>query len=164
MTVHCRLALPQDFPAIRRMLELYQYELSDIWPQELDAQGEFGYNTAPHEQATHHFAHVLLVNEHYAGVALVSPAKVTQREGYWMEQFFVLKRYRRAGHGQTLAEHVFRSHPGLWEVGQMPANAAARDFWRAIITGVTRGEFVEVELTQGWWQGTVQRFRVPPEL
>jgi hypothetical protein len=39
-------------------------------------------------------------------------------------QFFVLKRYRRAGVGLALAQHVFRSHPGPWEVGQMPGNVA----------------------------------------
>jgi predicted acetyltransferase len=154
------MAQPEDFPAIGRMLELYQYELSDIWDQELDAHGEFGYDTARHQQAQRFFAHILLVNQRYAGFALVAPAMVTQRDGYWMEQFFVLKKYRKAGSGLALAKHVFQSHPGAWEVGQMPANAAARQFWRSVVAHVTNGSFAEVEVTQGWWQGTVQRFTI----
>lgn len=142
------------------MLELYQYELSDIWDQELDPQGLFGYDTSNHQQAQRFFAHVLLVDQHYAGFALVSPAMVTQQEGYWMEQFFVLKKYRKAGNGLALARHVFQCHPGAWEVGQMPGNAAARQFWRRVVAIVTQGHFAEVEVTQGWWQGSVQRFTV----
>jgi predicted acetyltransferase len=121
MPLECRLALTEDFPAIGRMLELYQYELSDIWDQDLDAQGEFGYDTARHRQAQRFFAHVLLVERHYAGFALVAPAMVTRQEGYWMEQFCVLKKYRKAGNGLALARHVFRCHPGAWEVGQSRA-------------------------------------------
>ena len=64
MSFQCRLAQPEDFPAIGRMLELYQYELSDIWDQALDSQGEFGYDTTKHQQAQRFFAHVLLVNQH----------------------------------------------------------------------------------------------------
>jgi predicted acetyltransferase len=157
---HCRQAQPEDFAAIGRMLELYQYELSDIWDQDLDAQGEFGYDTARHRQAERFFTHVLQVDGHPAGFALVAPAMVTQREGFWMEQFFVLKKYRRAGHGFELAGHVFRCHPGAWEVGQMSANVPARAFWRRVVDRVTGGRFSEVEVTQGWWQGTVQRFTV----
>lgn len=162
MTTQCRLAQPEDFAALGRMLELYQYELSDIWDQELDAQGEFGYDTSKHRLAQRFFAHVLLVDQHYAGFALIAPAMVTRQEGHWMEQFFVLKKYRKAGKGMALARHVFQCHPGAWEVGQMPGNAAARQFWRRVAATVTRGNFAEVEVTQGGWQGTVQRFTVEP--
>lgn len=158
MTAECRLARPEDFEAIGHMLELYQYELSDIWDQELDAHGLFGYDTSKHRLAQQCFAHVLLVDAHYAGFALVAPAMVTQQDGFWMEQFFVLRRYRKAGHGLALARHVFERHPGAWEVGQMPGNTAARQFWRRVVGQVSRGRFIEVEVTQGWWVGTVQRF------
>ena len=32
MSLQFRQALARDFPALQQMLELYQYELSDIWP------------------------------------------------------------------------------------------------------------------------------------
>jgi predicted acetyltransferase len=147
-----------DFPAIGRMLELYQYELSDIWDQELDENGEFGYDLSPHIEAKRFFAHVALVDGHFAGFALVAPAAVTRQDGCWMEQFFILKRYRRSGVGKKLAEHVFRCHPGGWEVGQMPANLPAQAFWRRIISELTAGRFSEIEVSDGWWRGVVQRF------
>jgi predicted acetyltransferase len=162
VSCECRLVIREDYPALSRMLELYQYELSDICDQELDSQGEFGYDTSKHLQGQGFFAHVLLVDRHYAGFALVAPAMVTRREGFWMEQFFVLKKYRRAGNGLALARYVLQCHPGAWEVGQMTANRAARHFWRTVIADVTHGDFVDIEVSDGWWQGTVQQFTVEP--
>ena len=140
------------------MLELYQYELSDIWDQELDTHGEYGYDLTRHTEGKRFFAHVVLVDDHFAGFALVAPAIVTQKDGFWMEQFFILKKHRHADLGTNLARHVFQSHPGPWEVGQMPGNLPAQAFWRKVITSLTGGRFTEVQVTEGWWQGVVQRF------
>jgi len=153
-----RLARTEDFAAVSRMLELYQYELSDIWGQELDTRGEYGYDLTRHAEGKRFFAHVVLVNQHFAGFALVAPAIVTQKDGFWMEQFFILKKYRRADLGTALARHVFQSHPGPWEVGEMPRNLPAQAFWRKVIASPTGGRFTEVQVTEGWWQGVVQRF------
>ena len=158
MVHECRTAKTEDFVALSRMLELYQYEISDIYDQELDAQGEYGYDLTRHLEAKRFFAHVVLVNEHYAGFALVAPAIVTQKDGYWMEQFFILKKYRNADLGTALARHVFQAHPGPQEVGQMPRNLPAQAFWRKVISLLTGGRFTEVQVTEGWWQGVVQRF------
>jgi predicted acetyltransferase len=157
----CRQAESDDFPALEQLLELYQYELSDIWPQDLDAHGRYGYDLSRHKRAERFFAHVAVDGSRYVGFALVAPATVTRTEGSWMEQFFVLKRHRRCGAGLELARHVFCSHPGPWEVGQMPANITAQAFWRRVIAVVTDGQFTEVEVTQGWWQGVVQQFHIP---
>ena len=158
----CRRARAEDFAALAQMLELYQYELSDIWPQDLDAQGRYGYDLTHHRRGERFHAHLALDGDRYIGFALVAPAVVTRKGGSWMEQFFVLKRHRRTGAGAALARHVLRSHPGPWEVGQMPANAVAQAFWRRVIGDVTGGEFVEVRVTEGWWQGVVQQFDIGP--
>ena len=160
MTLVCRQAEAEDFPALQQLLELYQYELSDIWHQDLDAQGRYGYDLSRHERAERFFAHVALEGTQYAGLALVAPAVVTRTDGWWMEQFFVHKRHRRCGVGLRLARHVFASHPGPWEVGQMPANAPARAFWRSVIDKATEGRFAEVQVTEGWWHGSVQQFHI----
>lgn len=162
MHLQCRPARASDFAALAQMLELYQYELSDIWHQNLDAQGRYGYDLARHQQAERFFAHVALVDERFAGFALVAPARVTRAVGCWMEQFFVLKQYRRQGLGARLAEQVIGSHPGPWEIGQMTLNRPAQAFWRGLIGRLTAGHFVETEVTQGGWLGVVQAFDWPP--
>ena len=159
MFVHeCRTAKAEDFVALKRMLELYQYEISDMYDQDLDAHGEYGYDLTRQMEGKRFFAHVVLVKDRYAGFALVAPAIVTQIDGCWMEQFFILKKYRRGNLGTALARHVFQSHPGPWEVGQMPANTPAQAFWRRVISSITAGRYSEVQVTEGWWKGVVQRF------
>ncbi len=156
-----RKAQPEDFPALQQMLELYQYELSDIWPQDADQEAKYGYDLVRHQLAERFHAHVAREGSQYIGFALVAPAIVTRTEGCWMEQFFVLKRYRRSGVGRALALHTLRSHPGAWEVGQMPANLVAQTFWREVIGQLTAGTYVELQVTEGWFQGVVQQLHVP---
>ncbi|WP_022981303.1 GNAT family N-acetyltransferase [Ideonella sp. B508-1] len=158
LSTEYRIAKPEEFPAIAQMLELYQYELSDIWDQDLDSSGRYGYDLTRHREGRRSHAHVALVNGHFAGFALVAPAAVTRTDGCWMEQFFVLKKHRRTGVGSALARHVLSSHPGPWEVGQMPANLPAQAFWRRVIGQVTADQYVELQVTQGGWLGVVQQF------
>ncbi len=160
MVLELRKAQPHDFPALQQMLELYQYELSDIWPQVADSEAKYGYKLERHIQGERFHAHVAMEGTQYVGFALVAPAIVTRMEGNWMEQFFILKRFRRSGAGYALAKHVLEFHSGAWEVGQMPANLAAQTFWRHVIEKLTSGSYVEVQVSEGWWQGVVQQFNV----
>ncbi|WP_284619397.1 GNAT family N-acetyltransferase [Aquabacterium humicola] len=159
--LQCRRALAEDYPALAQLLELYQYDLCELWPQEMDPQGRYGYNLSRHRLGERFHAHIAFDGPQPVGFALVAPALVTRQEGAWMEQFFIHRRWRRSGAGRRLAEHVFRSHPGCWEVGQVPGNVAARAFWRRVIGELTAGAFVELEVTEGWWHGTVQQFEIP---
>ncbi len=81
MPIECRIAKPEEFPALEQMLELYQYELSDIWGQDLDANGRYGYDLSRHKEGSRFHAHVALEDGHFAGFALVAPAVVTRTEG-----------------------------------------------------------------------------------
>jgi predicted acetyltransferase len=154
-----RHATTADRPALARMLELYQHDLSDLWDQELDANGEFGYALDRYWQDPDCHPFVALVDGHYAGFALVDAAVKVGQSGHWMDQFFVMKKHRRAGAGRAMALHVFSALPGDWEVGQMTANLPAQVFWRRVIAERTGGNYAEHELTGGGWRGVVQCFR-----
>ena len=154
-----RRAEAADRPALARMLELYQHDLSDLWDQELDTNGEYGYALDRYWQDPDCHPFVALVDGHYAGFALVDAAVKVGRSGHWMDQFFVLKKHRRAGVGRAIAMAVFAALPGEWEVGQMTANLPAQVFWRRVIAERTEGGYTECELADRGWQGVVQRFR-----
>ncbi len=161
MPVDVHKAKPKDFRALQQMLELYQYELSDIWQQDSDAEARYGFDLDPYRKGGDRFhAHVALEGTQFVGFALVAPALVTRKKGSWMDQFFILKKFRRRGAGRALAAHVFQSHPGPWEVGQMFENIAAQAFWRSVIAAEVPGCFVEIQVTEGWWRGIVQQFHV----
>ena len=157
-SIDVRIATVEDRLPVQRMLELYQHDLSDIWDQDLDCHGEYGYALDHYWGAEGCHAFVATASGRYAGLALVNRAVRVGTDGRWMDQFFVLRKYRRRGVGESLARSVFTALPGRWEVGQMPANHAAQAFWRKVIGEYTSGQFKELDVRSGWWQGVFQVF------
>ena len=157
-----RAATATDRLPIQRMLELYQHDLSDIWDQDLDAHGEYGYALDRYWDSEGFHPFVATLDDRFAGFALANPAVRIGTHGHWMDQFFVLRKYRRGGVGAWLARSVFAALPGRWEVGQMPDNLPAQAFWRRIIGECTAGRFKEHEVLGGAWRGVVQVFESTP--
>ena len=119
-----------DRPVLSRLLELYQYDLSEVWPQDLNAHGEYGFAVDRYLRNPLLRAYLFHVDGRHAGFGLVDPDVSLPDNEYWMGQFFVMKRYRRLGVGSRCARHIFDQFRGRWEVGQMPLNYPAQAFWR----------------------------------
>jgi predicted acetyltransferase len=134
-----------DRLALGCMLELYQYELSDIWDQDLDQSGLYGYDLDYYWKDANGTAYVLTIGGNYAGFALVDDQVKVGSGQFWMDQFCVLKKYQRRGIGTALA-----------------TNVRAQQFWRKTIGDFTAGNYVECQITEGWWQGFVQCFESLP--
>lgn len=153
-----RSATPVDRLPLSRMLELYQHDLSDVWDQDIDQHGEYGYALDEYWASRTSRAYVVLVQSHYAGFALVVPRPKLPHGEHWLEQFFIMKKYRRRGIGAAAAHALFDSLPGVWQVGQMHKNVAAQAFWRKVIGAYTEGRFVEDEITTDAGTSRVQQF------
>jgi predicted acetyltransferase len=164
MSAHISLATPDERTPLFRMLELYQHDLSDIWDQDVDAAGEFSYGLDRYWGEAGNWPYVFRVNNHFAGFALVDTRVKLPDGDFWMDQFFVMKKYRGKGVGAQAARAVFDLHPGRWQVGQMPNNHAARAFWRRTISEYSGLAIDEHNITEGWWQGSVQRFNSPSKM
>jgi predicted acetyltransferase len=147
-----------DRLVLSRLLELYQYDMSEVWPQDLNIHGEYGFALDRYLRNPLLRAYLFLVDGKYAGFGLVDPDVSLPENEYWMGQFFVMKRYRRMGVASKAARHIFDQHRGKWEVGQMPLNYAAQAFWREIIRAYTNGNYVEHELHDDRWDGFLQCF------
>ena len=153
-----RVATPDERLPVARMLELYQHDLSDVWDQDLDLHGEYGYALDRYWGRPGHHAFVFRVASNFAGLALVDDAVHLPENDLWLAQFFVMKKYRRRGVGSAAACAVFDRVRGRWEVGQMPLNLPAQAFWRRVISSYTGGRFVEQVLDDERWHGPLQCF------
>ena len=153
-----RSAALSDRLPLSRMLELYQHDLSDVWDQDLDVHGEYGYSLDEYWQGTGAHAYVILVQSRYAGFALVVPRPKLPGGQHWLEQYFVVKKYRNRGVGQAAAVALFDSTPGVWQVGQMRSNVAAQAFWRRVINAYTNDSLSEAEVTNETGTSLVQQF------
>jgi predicted acetyltransferase len=75
-----------------------------------------------------------------------------------VDNFFVLRKYRRKGVGAAAAMRTFDMFPRKWEVRELAKNAAAIAFWRRTVAEYTRGRYVEVTFDDERWRGPVQSF------
>lgn len=87
-----RAAAWEDKAVLSRLLELYQYDLSEVWPQTLNRHGEYGFAVDRYLRNPRLAAFLFLVDGHYAGFGLVDPDVSLPGNGYWMGQFFIMKR------------------------------------------------------------------------
>jgi predicted acetyltransferase len=136
---------PRDVPAVRRLLQLYIYDLGgDRWG--VNADGSFGspgwHRRFWRRRGKHHY--VVRVGRQLAGFALVDErarfAGVGTRE---IAEFFVLRRYRRRGVGIRTARELFARFPGRWELAVLSWNVGAQRFWRGVIRRSARGPVSE---------------------
>lgn len=118
-----------DKIVLRRLLEFYVYDYSEYMGWDVDEHGVFGYRYLDQywtEPDRHPF--FIRVDDRLAGFALV-------RSGppHDMAEFFVMRRYRRAGVGSEAARAVLERFPGSWEVRQLAENTPGSAFWRSSI-------------------------------
>ena len=128
-TVEVQAALVDDKSVVRRLLELYAHDFSELTGADVDEGGAYGYDRLDAywtEPERHPF--LIRVDDRIAGFALV-------RSGlpHDMAEFFVMRKYRRSGVGGEAARAVFAMFPGEWQVRQIRENEAAIKFWRAAI-------------------------------
>jgi predicted acetyltransferase len=166
-------AKPEEKEAVRNLLQLYQYDFSEFAGGVVLDDGLFPYHADFDAHWDRLCPRTFLLRAfdveprsgdrdwHLAGFAMVSEdspfAQNTAPPQSFMEDFFVLRKYRRAGAGRYLAMHCFERFRGRWEVAEYQSNTVARAFWRNIIAEHTNGRFEEVtrEDVPGW---TVQLF------
>lgn len=148
-------------PVLTRLMQLYAYDFSEIFDSDINEEGLY---RAPDVQqyfgASGRHPFFVTVDGRLAGLVIVDEKS---RFGHLEEprdvaEFFVLRRYRRAGVGRTVAERVFSRFPGKWEVRQMMKNVPGTEFWRRVIDRYTMGVFTETIMDDERWRGPVQRF------
>jgi predicted acetyltransferase len=157
-------AKPQEKEAVRNLLQLYQYDFSEFAGGVVLDDGLFPYHADLDAEWDTLCPRTFLLRAfdveprsgdkdwHLAGFAMVSEgpfALSTARSQWQMEDFFVLRKYRRAGAGRYLAMHCFERFRGRWEVAEYQSNTAAQAFWRSVISEHTNGRFEEVNSEDG---------------
>ncbi len=138
-------ARAEDADTLRRLIELYTYDFSEFNQADLGSDGRYGdypYFDAIWTDADRH-ALLFRVDGRLAGFAIVRTG-----DPHDMAEFFVMRKYRRAGIGIHAARAVFAKFPGAWQTRQQFANTAATAFWRRAIPE----PFVEHENDEGPFQ------------
>jgi len=153
--VEIAAVLSTEISTLRNLFQFYEYDFSEIEGARVAEDGRFHHlDNAVFEQA-----YFIQANGDLAGFALVNRKASHVVDGevvWWMEEFFIMRRYRRASLGRQAAHLVIDRHRGTWEVTQTPNNTAALAFWRRVLAAYA---YEEVEFVDPkWGPRPLQRF------
>ena len=157
MHIEIQPARLEDKPILRHLLELCLHDYSEFNGEDVNENGLFGYGHLDHywiEPGRHPF--LVRVSGRLAGFVLV---RALDGNTHSVAEFFILRKYRRQGIGQTVAQRIFEMFPGGWRVHQDANNLPAQVFWRKVIARFTGGQFREIEDPD--WNGPIQEFETP---
>jgi len=153
-------ATPADKLRVERLLQLYEHDNSEFFGADVDPDGL--YRVMDTEAIWQPGWHIFLVrvSGQLAGFAFVTqhPSYLGDGETYLMDEFFIMRKYRRRGVGEYIARTLFDRFPGRWEVSQWPTNLISQTFWRRVIGRYTDGRFHEADLDTPRLCGLVQSF------
>lgn len=144
---------PQHVGILRNLLQLYLYDFSPYFCSERDGytneRGLFEvgfdverYAAPPQPGKPRYWGYLARVEGRWAGFALISD-RVDRAyhtgPGHNMDEFFVLRCFRRRGIGRAMAKQVFDRHQGYWQITAIEPNKPAQAFWRAVVRAYTAG-------------------------
>jgi predicted acetyltransferase len=143
MTIELIAAANEDIPALRRLMQFYLYDIASLDQWDIGPDGLYG-----NPQRIESFwddgrydKFLIKVDGILAGFAFTSSAADESNESaHVIQEFFVLRRYRRAGVGRIVATRLFENSCGTWKVSVMASNAPAQGFWARIIGDFTGKE------------------------
>lgn len=138
-------ATPADATLLANLLELYIYDLSDVFPDvQLGQDGRFGYPKLALYwcEPDRRFAFVIRVDAKAVGFVLATRGSPVVEDPAVLDvaEFFVLRRYRGVGVGTQAASLLWRRLPGQWTVRVSEGNARGLAFWQHAIGSVIGGD------------------------
>lgn len=77
-----------------------------------------------------------------------------------MAEFFVARKFRRAGVGKIAALTVIGARVGQWEIDVVSRNRPAQSFWRSVAAPVAGAQVTELSRLDEGGNGLILRFRV----
>ena len=148
MDVRLDAATMSDAALLSNLLELYIHDLSAAFPNiELGADGRFGYPKLPLYwfEPEHRFAFLVKCEGRVAGFVLATRGSPASDDPDVLDiaEFFVLRRYRRAGVGRQAALLLWDGLPGRWTVRVSEGNPGALLFWADVVVEFTNGAATE---------------------
>jgi predicted acetyltransferase len=163
MEIEVLHATAQDKPALQRLMQFYLYDFSEFLNLEMGDNGVFmeGILDSYFSGNETRTPYLIKVNGKLAGFILVSDQVILEESkgAKCIKEFFVMRRYRRAGIGRIALKNLLDSAPSAWEVRVVANNQPAIHFWMAALHQLTNGNFSRRDLNDEQWKGPVFTFQ-----
>ncbi|MBK1875766.1 GNAT family N-acetyltransferase [Pelagicoccus mobilis] len=159
MKIELQLVPFEEKPVLKRMLELYLYDLSEFESTDPNRCGEFGYRYLDHywtESERHPY--FVKVDGKNVGFVLLNRFGYSESLDHSVAELFIMRKYRKIGVGRSAALAAFETFHGFWEIRTHEKNEPAKRFWRRTIDEYTNGAFTEFSDGLKDWKGPVWTF------
>jgi predicted acetyltransferase len=131
---------PAEETVLANLFELYLHDMAEWFGFDLRADGRYGYELTAGKEA-----YLVRVDGALAGFALAHSAApwLDDPDSMDVDEFFIVRRFRRHGLGAQVAGWLWDRYPALWLVRVFEANLPAVPFWRSTIAAYTNQDFTE---------------------
>lgn len=110
-------ATKADLEILTNLFQFYIYDFSEFMDVDVEENGRYSeYPLNDYWTEKNFFAYLIKSNEKYIGFVLVKFIKTDNISYNSIVEFFIMKKYRRAGIGKLVANEIFCLHRGNWEV------------------------------------------------
>ena len=135
---------PESDIVLRNLFEYYIHDMAEWFDIDTKDDGSYSYDTSQIWQKGYD-AYLAKVGDSIAGFALIGSAAEWLGDvgAHDIDEFFVIRRFRRSGIGQGMATFLWNERPGEWLVRVLEANVPAVPFWRTSISNYTGGSYNE---------------------
>ena len=146
---------------LRQLIELYDHDFSEYTKDDVNEHGFYGYSYLDRywtEETRHPF--FIKVDGNYAGFVLVGMfcRFTTNEKAHSIDEFFVMRKYRRMNVGNFAAKYIFDLFKGEWEVRVLHVNIPALPFWKKVINEYTKGNNTYHSEPNPDWDGIAYTF------
>ncbi|CAM4049556.1 hypothetical protein VA7868_01245 [Vibrio aerogenes CECT 7868] len=136
-----RLTLENLFP-------YYIYDMSEFtgWGPTKDGHYDT-YNPANLDiywSSEEHVPYFILADNELAGFVLIRKYPV-DRTVYDIDQYFILRKFKKQGIGKEALKQVLHLYPGKWQIRVLKENTGAFKFWLSAVSEIVGQKYVSEE-------------------
>ena len=147
---------------LRRLLQLYQHDWSEITGEgHISNKGLYTHiNLNKFWKYPKSQAFIIKVSGEITGFVMIKKHSylINEKPSMVIDEFFVLRNFRKQKIGTEAAMRIFNLFPGRWQVAEMHVNKRAQKFWNKIISIYTGNNYKETIENSKLWRGPVQIF------
>lgn len=155
-----------DIPVLEHMIQLYIHDFSEFFagtPRcELGEDGLYALDkpVSAWLAGPGHIALLVRSRGRLAGFAWITGTGATD-DTRIVDEFFIVRKYRRSGVGAAAAAMIFDLWPGRWQADVRRRNTGAAAFWARAIAAHPRVSNLRVEdRCDAEWDGPVYHFAI----
>lgn len=125
-------------PILENLFRYYVYDLSECAGQSPDGDGRYSFNAEAlnlYWMDAGHVPYFIIAGGEIVGFALIRKYP-NAPEVLDIEQFFVLRKFKRQGIGKKALAQILLSHPGKWQIRVLKENIKGLKFWLTAVNSL----------------------------